>query len=443
VGVRYQRAADLVELTGILQTTATGLTIDEISDRFEVSRRTAERMLGALRARFPELCPDLRSGRKYWKLPAYGHARAIQLPRTVDALSERIKQLEAEVAASRSEIAGLRSLSDGVISTAAIGLMVLDPDLRVVCTNPTLSKLFCVDTARFIGLDIETVVKRELAGVIEAPDRVAAQLRSDTSTSGEDFDCHVLPGGGRPERWVRHWSRPIEHGAYAGGRIDRWLDVTAGIQARRARTPMLAPAESPLPETGAPILREHLTLVQEATADFLEQHDLPQAVRNRLDVLAQSNTITIESSVELVEAGGIKMEKMSPREVLEVARRLVQRYADERKVRLELDADPGLPPMCGDRALAISNVVMNVKLTLEAVPSDSHITLRAVRLGDPDRVRVSVLDRGPTLPPDFPGLAGGYFRTRAGVAFGIGIRPARDADGREVGIEQYYELPVV
>ena len=108
MGVRYQRAVDLVELTGILQTTVTGLSIDEISERFEVSRRTAERMLSALRDRFPDLEPIFRGGRKYWKLPPASRARPLQLPRTLETLSERIVELEAEISMSRhyAEAAG-------------------------------------------------------------------------------------------------------------------------------------------------------------------------------------------------------------------------------------------------------------------------------------------------------------------------------------------------
>lgn len=64
---RYRRVVDLVELTDLLQVQHSGLSIDEIADRFAVSRRTAERMLRALRERYPDLAAEIRHGRKYWR----------------------------------------------------------------------------------------------------------------------------------------------------------------------------------------------------------------------------------------------------------------------------------------------------------------------------------------------------------------------------------------
>jgi signal transduction histidine kinase len=69
---RYQRAVDLLELITLLQAGPIGFSIQQIADHFEVSRRTAERMLSALQRRFPELQHELRKGRKYWKFVPSG-----------------------------------------------------------------------------------------------------------------------------------------------------------------------------------------------------------------------------------------------------------------------------------------------------------------------------------------------------------------------------------
>lgn len=73
---RYQRAVDLLELITLLQAGPSGFSIQQIADHFEVSRRTAERMLSALQSRFPELQPELRRGRKYWKFVPSGRTLA-------------------------------------------------------------------------------------------------------------------------------------------------------------------------------------------------------------------------------------------------------------------------------------------------------------------------------------------------------------------------------
>lgn len=68
--MRYGRLTDLVRLAMQMQGRADGLSLEDISQTFEVSRRTAERMRDAIRDAFPqteELLED--GGRKRWRLP--------------------------------------------------------------------------------------------------------------------------------------------------------------------------------------------------------------------------------------------------------------------------------------------------------------------------------------------------------------------------------------
>jgi predicted DNA-binding transcriptional regulator YafY len=66
---RYDRAQMLVSLVLALQAPGRGLSIPQIQERFEVSRRTAERLRDAVARLYPDLWweagPD---GRRYWKL---------------------------------------------------------------------------------------------------------------------------------------------------------------------------------------------------------------------------------------------------------------------------------------------------------------------------------------------------------------------------------------
>lgn len=68
--MRYGRLADLVRLALQMQGRADGLSLDDIRETFEVSRRTAERMRDAIRDTFPqteEISEPV--GRKRWRLP--------------------------------------------------------------------------------------------------------------------------------------------------------------------------------------------------------------------------------------------------------------------------------------------------------------------------------------------------------------------------------------
>ena len=67
--MRYQRATDIVRLAIRLQGTWVGLTLDDISREFGVSRRTAERMRDAVDAAFGPLQVVDRDDRKrHWQL---------------------------------------------------------------------------------------------------------------------------------------------------------------------------------------------------------------------------------------------------------------------------------------------------------------------------------------------------------------------------------------
>lgn len=68
--MRYGRLADLVRLAMQMQGRADGLSLDDIGQTFEVSRRTAERMRDAIRDAFPQT-EELSepAGRKRWRLP--------------------------------------------------------------------------------------------------------------------------------------------------------------------------------------------------------------------------------------------------------------------------------------------------------------------------------------------------------------------------------------
>lgn len=67
---RYQRAVEIEDLIVTLAGSRRGLTIEEISTRYEVSRRTAERMRDAVAERFPLLECERCEGdrRKRWRI---------------------------------------------------------------------------------------------------------------------------------------------------------------------------------------------------------------------------------------------------------------------------------------------------------------------------------------------------------------------------------------
>jgi len=67
---RYQRVENIVQLALALQAARNGLCLEDIQERFEVGRRTAERMRETVARLFPQMtATKADDGRKYWRLP--------------------------------------------------------------------------------------------------------------------------------------------------------------------------------------------------------------------------------------------------------------------------------------------------------------------------------------------------------------------------------------
>ena len=138
-------------------------------------------------------------------------------------VSERKRQ-EASLETAR---ASYESITD-VLDEVDIGVFVLDDDFRIAWADETIEEYFGLDRETLIGRDKREVIDELVADRLEDPERFAETVRAtyDDNTYVERFECHVLAGDGRAERWLEHKSKPIESGRYAGGRIELYDDVT-------------------------------------------------------------------------------------------------------------------------------------------------------------------------------------------------------------------------
>jgi len=102
---RYQRSVDIEDLIVVLAGSRQGLTIEEISERYEVSRRTAERMRDAVAERFPLAEVERLDGqrRKRWRIEPTSLDRPVRLdPSELEVLAAAS---EALAEAGRSDLA--------------------------------------------------------------------------------------------------------------------------------------------------------------------------------------------------------------------------------------------------------------------------------------------------------------------------------------------------
>jgi len=134
---------------------------------------------------------------------------------------------EREAALRESE-QRYRSLTDDVLDTSEVGTFILDSNFEIVWINESIEKYFGLDRGEIIGRDKRAVIEEDIAGIFEDAERFADRVLAtyEDNTYTEEFECHVLGEGYPEERWLHHWSQPIETGLYAGGRIEHYTDIT-------------------------------------------------------------------------------------------------------------------------------------------------------------------------------------------------------------------------
>jgi PAS domain S-box-containing protein len=121
-----------------------------------------------------------------------------------------------------------RSLIDDVFDTSMVAVIILDNAFNVVWCNEATEIYFGVKREHLLGKDKRRLIDEELKCVFADPDDYAQRLLN-AYTEGvftKRFECHVVPGSVRDERWLEHWSQPIRDGMYAGGRIEQYTDIT-------------------------------------------------------------------------------------------------------------------------------------------------------------------------------------------------------------------------
>ncbi|UTF55065.1 PAS domain S-box protein [Natronosalvus rutilus] len=114
-----------------------------------------------------------------------------------------------------------------VLDDAEIGVIVLDDEFTVAWADETIEEYFGLSRAALVGRDKRTVVddvSQRVADSETFAERVLATYEDNDAV--ERFECRVTESGERTGRWLEHWSKPIETGQYAGGRVELYSDIT-------------------------------------------------------------------------------------------------------------------------------------------------------------------------------------------------------------------------
>jgi predicted DNA-binding transcriptional regulator YafY len=137
--MRHEKASKLLELARLLASTAEGLTLDQMAERLDVGRRTAERMRDAIREVFPQLEEVEDPPTRRFRIPS-GLDGLFQAPTAEElaALASAADTFAAQGASARAQ--ALRALEQKVLSaTRAAARRRLAPDLEALLQAETIA----------------------------------------------------------------------------------------------------------------------------------------------------------------------------------------------------------------------------------------------------------------------------------------------------------------
>ena len=160
--------------------------------------------------------------------PAYGKVLV-----TVHTDITKRKQTEEALLESEGKY---RSLVDDVIDGSEVGLFILDSDFKVIWVNQALERYFSVKKGEIIGKDKRQLIIEQIKYKFENPEGFAEKVLAtyDNNTYIENFECHILSDDKSQDRWLEHWSQPIQSGLYSGGRAELYYDINDFKQAEKA-----------------------------------------------------------------------------------------------------------------------------------------------------------------------------------------------------------------
>ncbi len=114
-----------------------------------------------------------------------------------------------------------------IINETSGACIVFDETFTLVWADERIGQYFGIDQTALVGRDKREVVD-EIKGAFAEPERFATRVlgADDDNSHTEKFECRVTGGRDREDRWLEHRGKPIRSGAYAGGRIECYTDVT-------------------------------------------------------------------------------------------------------------------------------------------------------------------------------------------------------------------------
>lgn len=302
-----------------------------------------------------------------------------------------------------------QSLINDVLDSSAVGIFILDPDFKVVWVNKALENYFGLRRDEVIGKDKRQLIRERIKHTFENPEDFVEKVLSTyaNNTYIENFECHILAEGKREERWLEHWSQPIQSGLYAGGRIEHYTDITEHKQMEQEvqeKNKQLVAASRLKSEFLASMSHELRTPLN-AIIGFSELmfDEVPGTVNKEqkqcLDDILSSGHHLLNLINELLDLSKIESGKMvlnlksiALTAVIASLYNTIMAILTPKKQSLDVKIAEGLPRVYADK-LRIKQVLLNlISNSAKFTHDGGNLKVEAVRKGD--WCQVSVIDNG-------------------------------------------------
>ncbi|TAL16881.1 response regulator [bacterium] len=202
------------------------LRIVHQEDHPHVIREYSRRMRGENEASSYEFRGVTKEGRVKWLLMSAIRIDWDGKPAALDFVTDLSDRRYMEETLRKSE-ARYRSLTDDVLDNSAVGLVILDGELKVAWANRTFGEFFSIQRELTIGLSagrvLETLQKAatDPSGfLLSARDALKGEGRTAT------FEFSAKPAPGKEERHIECRTQHVGEGLFSGGRILHFYDIT-------------------------------------------------------------------------------------------------------------------------------------------------------------------------------------------------------------------------
>lgn len=287
-------------------------------------------------------------------------------PAEVREIANALSGVAAELASALEAERGQRSHIEAIIDSMAEGVVVSDVSRRVTLVNPLAKRLLGING----GGNSETLLPLppgELAG---------------NSSVIKSRSAPIVSGDGRTTGYVT-----LLHDASEEAELDRLKSEFVGMVSHELRTPLTS-------------IKGSVDLLLEAETGELNatQRRFLSTIRRSSDRLI--NLVNDLLDLSRLEAGRVQLDAhpLDARHLIEDTTANLANLFDARKQHVEIECEPGLPPILADRQRLEQALVNLLGNAGKYTPDGGDIRVSARRVDQ--QVEIAVSDSGPGLSPD-------------------------------------------